>query len=60
MVGNEHDDYYIARERQERKLARDAADASIAAIHTDLANRYAKMAVNRAATVSPAAKLRLV
>jgi hypothetical protein len=60
MIGNEHDDYYVARERQERKLARDAADASIAAIHSDLANRYARLADSRAATSTSSSKLRLV
>ena len=38
-------EYYLGRERQERRLADDATDATIAAIHRDMAERYRELAV---------------
>lgn len=36
--------YFAARAEQERRLARQAADAKIAALHSELASRYAELA----------------
>ncbi|MBI0477407.1 hypothetical protein DC429_18880 [Arthrobacter sp. TPD3018] len=36
-------DYYVKREQQERELAASAADPAIAAIHLNMAERYAKL-----------------
>lgn len=36
-------DYYSARVQTERALAAEAEDATIAALHNELANRYAEL-----------------
>jgi hypothetical protein len=36
--------YYAARAEQERRMAREAADKKIAALHSELASRYAELA----------------
>lgn len=37
-------EYYLSREQQERKLADEATDPAIAAIHRDMAERYGELA----------------
>lgn len=43
MMDQATTDYYAKREQQERELAASATDPSIAAIHLDMAERYAKL-----------------
>lgn len=44
MSDNSDLEFYINREKQERKLADTSTDTAIAAIHRELADRYAEKA----------------
>lgn len=52
MTERDDTDYYRSRERQERALVEAAADAGAAAIHLELASRYAKLTAGAADLVS--------
>ena len=41
MGNRDSTEYYAARERRERELAAGSVDTAVAAIHLDLAERYA-------------------
>ena len=45
--------YYKVREQKERSLAEAATDPAIAAIHTDMANRYAALVAKTDASNRP-------
>lgn len=43
MTTSEQTDYFIDRERHERALADTVTDPIVAAIHRDMADRYARL-----------------
>ena len=50
----DHRDYYIGRAAASRQLAQRAANPAIAAIHTDLAIRYERLAAQSDGTIDVA------